>query len=190
LILRARLVVVETGSRGLEVGDLDFIGIDFVYLCEVPSFVVLLCLAEDEDAFLERVDFGVCFCAAPSEVFHGEVVVAGARMVHPLLRYEHPDVAFEYLALVFHVVLPLASIHVAQYGGWAVVEVFSFPGPLDDLLLYWGSVEVHSVSDEDMWRSLVFCLVEAVGIHPLVPLRLALHFAGLLYRTTRRHEWK
>ena len=70
-------------------------------------------------------------------------------MVHALLRYQHPDVAFEYLALIFHVVLPLASFHVAQYGGWAVVvgEVFGFPGPLDDFLLCWRSVEVDSVSD-------------------------------------------
>ncbi len=93
LILRPGLVVVKTGSRGREVDDLGFVGIDFVYLCEVPAFVVLLCLAEDEDTFLERVAFGVCFCAAPGEAFHGGVVVAGARMVHPLLRYEHPDVA-------------------------------------------------------------------------------------------------
>ena len=64
LILRAGLVVVETGSRGREVGDLDFVGIDFVYLCEVPAFVVLLCLAEDEDAFLERVAFGVAYAFA------------------------------------------------------------------------------------------------------------------------------
>jgi hypothetical protein len=40
LILRAGLVVVETGSRGREVGDLDFLGIDFIYLCEVPAFVI------------------------------------------------------------------------------------------------------------------------------------------------------
>ncbi len=62
LFLRARLVVVETWSRGRIVGDLGFVGIDFVYLCEVPSFVVLLCLAaEDDDAILEGVAFGVRF---------------------------------------------------------------------------------------------------------------------------------
>ncbi len=56
---------------------------------------------------------------------------------------------FEYLALIFHVVLPLASVHVAQCGGWAVVvgEVLGFSGPLDDFLLCWRSVEVDSVSD-------------------------------------------
>ena len=64
-------------SRSSVVGDLDFVGIDFVYLGEVPSFAFLLRLAEDEDAFMEGVVFIVCLRNDFCEAFHGGVVIAG-----------------------------------------------------------------------------------------------------------------
>jgi hypothetical protein len=60
-------------------------------------------------------------------------------------------------------------------------EAFRFPGPLDDLLLYWGSVEVDSLSDLKALWYLFFCLVEAVRERSFAcasPLRPALRFAG------------
>ncbi len=82
---------------------------------------------------MEGVVFVVCFRNDLCEAFHGEVVIAGGWLLHPLLWYQHPYVPFEYLAKVFDIVLSFPSVHVAQYGSWAmaVSEVFGIPGYLD-----------------------------------------------------------